>query len=220
MFHAAEPDGDTPSFPPRICRPRIPQRAPISCTVNDSEADSASSFKQMVEAVTAAAIAADDRHLAHMGLCPAPTVPYTDPVAITAPPTAAASRTVPHSTRSAPVAPYTGPVTHPTYPAMTSPGTVLPSVAPRTVPPFARSAPKTPYTGPVTHPTYPATTSPGTAFPSVASRPVPPSAAARTIPPVAPYTGPVTHLTYTTTTSPDTIHPFTSSGSMHRPPHR
>ena len=227
IFHAAEPDGDTPSFPPRIFRPRITQGAPISCTVNDSEADSAPSLKQMVEAVTAAALAAVDRHLAHMGLCPAPTVPYTDPVAITAPPTAAASRTVPHFKRSAPVAPYTGPVTHPTYPAMTSPGTVLPpvaprigspSVAPRTVPPFARFAPVAPYTGPVTHPPYPATTSPGTAFPSVASRPVPPSTAARTIPPVAPYTGPTTHPTYTATTSPDTKHPFTSSGSIVPPP--
>ena len=222
MFHAAEPDGVTPSFPPRIFRPRVtqrlPSRAPISSTVNDSEADSAPSLKQMVDAVTAAAIAAVDRHLAHIGLCPAPTVPHTDSVAITAPPTAIASHPVPPVARTAPVAPYTGPVTHPTYPAMTSPGTVLPSVAsrtgspsvaPRTVPPFARSAPVAPYTGPVTHPTYPATTSPGTVFPSVA---------ARTIPPVAPYTGPVTHTTYTATTSPDTIHPFTSSGSIAPPP--
>ena len=226
IFHAAEPDGDTPSFPPRIFRSRITQRAPMSCTVNDSEADYAPSFEQMVEAVTAAAIAVD-RHLAHMGLCPAPTVPYTDPIAITAPPTAASSCTVPHFTRSASVAPYTGSVTHSTYPAITSSGTVLPSVAPhigspsvapRTVPPFARSTPVAPYTGPVTHRTYPATTSPGTAFPSVASRPVPPSVAARTIPSVAPCTGPVTHPTYTATTSPDTIHPFTSSGSIAPPP--
>ena len=65
---------------------RLPLRAPISSTVNGSEADSAPSSKQMVEAVTAAAIAAVDHHLAHMGLCPAPTVPHTDPVAITAPP--------------------------------------------------------------------------------------------------------------------------------------
>ena len=201
MFHAAESDGVAPSFPPRIFRTRVtqrlPSRTPISSTINDFEADSAPSLKQMVEAVTAAAIAAVGRHLAHMGLCPAPTIPYT------------------------------GPVTHPTYPAMTSPGTVLPSVAsrtgspsvaPRTVPPFPRSALVAPYTGPVTHPTSPATTLLGTVFPSVASRPVPPSVAAQPIPSVAPYTGPVTHPTYTATTPPDTIHPFTSSGSIAQPP--
>ena len=231
MFHAAEPGGLTPSFPPRIFRPRVTQRlpshAPMSSTVNGSETDSAPSLKQMVEVVTAAAIAAVDRHLAHMGLCPAPTVPHTDSVAITAPPPAIASHTVQPVARTASVAPYTGPVTHLTYPAMTPPGTVLPSVAsrtgspsvaPRTVPPFACSAPVAPYTGPVTHPTYPVTTSPGTVFLSVASHPVPPSVAARTISPVARYTGPVPHPTYTAMTSPDTVHPFTSSGSIAPPP--
>ena len=90
IFHAVELDGDTPSFPPRIFRPRItprlPSRAPIPSTVHASEADSAPSLQQMVETVTAAAIAAVDRLLAHMGLCPAPTVPHTDPIAMTAPP--------------------------------------------------------------------------------------------------------------------------------------
>ena len=85
IFHAAELDGDTPSFPPRIFRPhvsqRLPSRAPIPSTVNASEADSAPSLQQMVEAVTAAAIAAVDRHLPRMGLCPAPIVPHTDSVA-------------------------------------------------------------------------------------------------------------------------------------------
>ena len=231
ISHAAEPDSDTPSFPPRIFRPRVtqrlPSRAPISSTVHGSEAASAPSLKQMVEAVTAAAIAAVDRHLDRMGLCTAPTVPHTDSAATTAPPLAVAPHTVPPVARPAPVAPYTAPVTYPTYLAMTSPSTVLPSVALRTgspsvaphiVPPFARSAPVAPYTGHETHPTYPATTSPGTAFSSAASRPVPPSVTARTIPPVAPYTGYVPNPTYTAMTSLDTVHPFTSSGSIAPPP--
>ena len=129
IFHAAELDGDTPSFPPRIFMPRVtqrlPSRAPPSSTVHASEADSAPSLKQMVEAVTAAAIAAVDRHLAHMSLCPAPIAPYTGPVALS------------------------------TYPATISPDTVRPSVASNTVPPFARTAPVAPYTGPVAPPLTP-----------------------------------------------------------------
>ena len=239
IFHAAETDRDTPSFPPRMFRPRVtqrlPSRAPISSTVHDlaisstvhgSDAASAPSLKQMVEAVTAAAIAAVDRHLERLGLCIAPTVPHLDSAATTAPPPAVAPHTVSPVERTVPVAPYTAPVTHPTYPAMTPPGTVLPSVAPRssvaprTVPPFARSAPVATYTNPVTHPTYPATSSPGTVFYSAASRPAPPSVAARTIPPVIPYTGSgsVPHPPYSAMTSPNTVHPFTSSGSIAQPP--
>ena len=99
IFHAAETDSDTPSFPPRIFRPRVPQRlpsrAPISSTVHDfaisstvhgSDAASAPSLKQMVETVTAAAIAAVDRHLERLGLCTAPTVPHSNSAATTAPP--------------------------------------------------------------------------------------------------------------------------------------
>ena len=90
IFHAAETDGDTPSFPPRIFRPRVtqrlPSRAPVSSTVHGSDAASAPSLKQMVEAVTAAAIAAVDRHLERLGLCIAPTVPHLDSAATTAPP--------------------------------------------------------------------------------------------------------------------------------------
>ena len=226
IFHAAETDSDTPSFPPRIFRRRVtqrlPSRAPISSTVHDlsstvhgSDAASAPSLNQMVEAVTAAAIAAVDRHLERLGLCIAPTVPHSD--------SAAAPHTVSPVERTTPVAPYTAPVTHP---AMTPPGTVLPSVAPhtsvapRTVPPLARSAPVATYTDPMTHPTYPATPSPGTVFSSAALRPVPHPVAARTIPPVIPYTGsnPVPHPPYTAMTSPSTVHPFTSSGSIAPPP--
>ena len=230
IFHAAESDSDTPSFPPKIFRPRVtqrlPSRAPISSTVHDlsstvrgsdaapsrapipstvhdlsstvrgsdaapsrvpisstvhdlpstvhgSDAASAPSLKRMVEAVTAAAIAAVDRHLERLGLCIAPTVPHTD--------SAAASHTVSPVERTTAVAPYTAPVTHP---AMTPPGTVLPSaashtsVAPRTVPPLARSAPVIPYTGPNSVP----------------------------------------HPPYTAMTSPNTVHPFTSYGSLAQPP--
>ena len=207
IFHAAESDSDTPSFPPKIFRPRVtqrllsrapisstvhdlsstvrgsdaaPSRAPISSTVHDlsstvhgSDAASAPSLKQMVEAVTAAAIAAVDRHLERLGLCIAPTVPHSD--------SAAAPHTVSPVERTTAVAPYTAPVTHP---AMTPPGTVLPSVAPhtsvapRTVPPLARSAPVIPYTGPNSVP----------------------------------------HPPYTAMTSPNTVHPFTSYGSLAQPP--
>ena len=173
IFHAAESDSDTPSFPPKIFRPRVTQRlrsrAPISSTLHDlsstvhgSDAASAPSLKQMVEAVTAAAIAAVDRHLERLGLCIAPTVPHSD--------STAAPHTVSPVEHTTAVAPYTAPVTHP---AMTPPGTVLPSVAPhtsvapRTVPPLARSAPVIPYTGPnsVPHPPYTAMTSPNTVHP-------------------------------------------------------
>ena len=223
IFHAAESDSDTPSFPPKIFRPRVtqrllsrapisstvhdlsstvrgsdaaPSRAPISSTVHDlsstvrgsdaapsrapipstvhgSDAASAPSLKQMVEAVTAAAIVAVDRHLERLGLCIAPTVPHTD--------STAASHTVSPVERTTAVAPYTAPVTHP---AMTPPGTVLPSVAPhtsvapRTVPPLARSAPVIPYTGPNSVP----------------------------------------HPPYTAMTPPNTVHPFTSYGSIAQPP--
>ena len=198
IFHAAETDRDTPSFPPRIFRPRVtqrlPSRAPISSTVHDlsstvhgSDAASAPSLKQMVEAVTAASIAAVDRHLERLGLCIAPTVPHSD--------SAAAPRTVSPVERTIPVAPYTAPVTHP---AMTPPGTVLPSVAPhtsvapRTVPPLTRSAPVATSTDPMT----------------------------RTIPPVIPYTGSgsVPHPLYPALTPPNTVHPFTSYGSIAQPP--
>ena len=196
ILHAAETDSDTPSVPPRIFRPRVtqrlpsrapisstvhdlsstvrgsdaaPSRAPISSTVHDlsstvrgSDAASAPSLKQLVEAVTAAAIAAVDRPLERLGLCIAPTVPHSD--------SAAAPHTVSPVERTTAVAPYTAPVTHP---AMTPPGTVLPSVAPhtsvapRTVPPLARSAPVIPYTGSnsVPHPPYTAMTSPNTVHP-------------------------------------------------------
>ena len=128
-----------------------------------------SSLNQMVEAVTAAAIAAVDRHLAHMGLCPAPIVPHTGSVATTTYPTAVPPNTVPPFARTAPVAQYTGPVATTTYPT---------AVPPNTVPPFARTAPVAQYTGPVAPTTYPEAISSNTLPPFMSSlsvAPPPPS---------------------------------------------
>ena len=76
IFHAAEHnDVDAPPFPPRISRrreraQRLPTRVAEPCAENAPGVDSPSSIQHMVEAITAAAIAAVDRHLAHMGLYP------------------------------------------------------------------------------------------------------------------------------------------------------
>ena len=75
-FHAAEHnDSDAPPFPPRISRhrehaQRLPPRVVDFSREDAPGADSPPSLQHMVEAVTAAAIAAVDRHLAHMGLYP------------------------------------------------------------------------------------------------------------------------------------------------------
>ena len=122
-------------------------------------------LNQMVEAVTAAAIAAVDRHLAHMGLCPAPIVPHTGSVAPTTYFTAVPPNIVPPFARTAPVAQYTGSVSPTTYPS---------AVPPNTVPPFARIAPIAQYTGPVAPTTYPAAISPDTIPPFMSSSPVAP----------------------------------------------
>ena len=135
IFHAAELNSDTPSFPPRIFRPRAtqrpPSRSPISSTVNASDADPLPSLNQMVAAVTAAAIAAVDRRLAHMGLCPAPIVPHTGSVVPTTHPTVIPPNTVPAFARTAPVAQYTGIGAPTTYPA---------AISPDTIPSFMRSS--------------------------------------------------------------------------------
>ena len=137
IFHAAEQDSDTPSFPPRIFRPRVtqhlPSSAPISSMVNASDADPPPSLKQIVEAVTTAAIAAVDRHLAHMGLCPAPITQPTGPVAATTHPAAISPDTVPPFVRSAsaaPPPPSVGTVNSYIY------STVTPALVP-TLPPLA-----------------------------------------------------------------------------------
>ena len=114
IFHAAEHnDSDKSPFPPRIFRPRVtqrlPPRAPNSSIVNASGADRPPSLNQMVEAVTAAAIAAVDRLLAHMGLCPAPVAPPAGPVGPTTHPAAVLTDTVPPFVSPAPVAPPSPP---------------------------------------------------------------------------------------------------------------
>ena len=76
IFHAAERSGsDAPLFPPRVSRhrehtQRLLPRVANSSIENSPGANSPPYLQQMVEAVTAAAIAAVDRHLAHMGLYP------------------------------------------------------------------------------------------------------------------------------------------------------
>ena len=74
IFHAAERNhSDALPFPPLISRhrkQRLPSRVANSSIGNAPGADSPPSLQHMVEAVTAAAIAAVDRHLAHMGLYP------------------------------------------------------------------------------------------------------------------------------------------------------
>ena len=78
IFYTTDDDSDAPPFPPRIFRyrtrsrrphpraapPRIDSTAPVT---NDTP-----SLQHIVEAATAAAIAAVDHHLAHLGLTPRP----------------------------------------------------------------------------------------------------------------------------------------------------
>ena len=87
IYHAAEKDSDAPSFPPRIARrrehvSRLPSRETRVLRHHDNEtraetsvlstpsADSPPSIQHMVEAITAAAITAIDRHLACIGFYP------------------------------------------------------------------------------------------------------------------------------------------------------
>ena len=76
IFHAAEHnDSDAPPFPPRIPRhrehtQRLPPRVANSGIEDAPGADSPPFLQHMVEAVTAAVIAAVDRQLAHIGLYP------------------------------------------------------------------------------------------------------------------------------------------------------
>ena len=84
IYHASDEDSEAPSFPPQIFRYRNRSRRPhprietpradrATPTTNDSF-----SLQKIVEAATAAAIAAVDHHLAHLGLTtrPEPIPPF------------------------------------------------------------------------------------------------------------------------------------------------
>ena len=78
IYHATDDDSDAPSFPPRIFRYRNRSRRPHP-RIATPRADCAAPvtndslpLQKIVEAATAAAIAAVDHHLAHLGLTPGP----------------------------------------------------------------------------------------------------------------------------------------------------
>ena len=156
--------------------------------INASDADHPPSLNQMVEAVTVAAIAAVDRHLAHMGLCPAPVAPPADPVAPITHPAAVSMNTVPLFVSTPTVAQPTSPVAPTTHPAAVSTNTVPPFVSPVSVaPPPPSAGTVAPYTyptvGPAPVPTLPAD--------SVVSAVRPAPASTRTVPPPATSFAPV-----------------------------
>ena len=76
IYHATDDDSDAPSFPPRIFRYRNRSRRPhprIATPRADCAAPATNDslpLQKIVEAATAAAIAAVDHHLAHLGLTP------------------------------------------------------------------------------------------------------------------------------------------------------
>ena len=76
FYHATDDDSDAPSFPPRIFRYRNRSRRPhprIATPRADCAAPATNDsfpLQKIVEAATAAAIAAVDHHLAHLGLTP------------------------------------------------------------------------------------------------------------------------------------------------------
>ena len=78
IYHATDDDSDAPSFPPQIFRYRNRSRRPrprIATPRADRAAPATNdslSLQQIVEAATAAALAAVDHHLAHLGLTTRP----------------------------------------------------------------------------------------------------------------------------------------------------
>ena len=84
IYHATDDDSDAPSFPPQIFRYRNRSRRPhprIATPRADCAAPATNDslpLQKIVEAATAAAIAAVDHHLAHLGLTtrPEPTPSY------------------------------------------------------------------------------------------------------------------------------------------------
>ena len=109
IFHATDDDSDAPPFPPRMFRYRTRSRRPhprVAAPRADRTApvtNDPPSLQHIVEAATAAAIAAVDHHLAHLGLTPRPeTASLHDPVphhrshVIPRPETASLHDTAPH----------------------------------------------------------------------------------------------------------------------------
>ena len=78
IFHATDDDSDAPPFPPRIFRYRTrlrrprPRVAPRRTNSSAPVTNDFPSIQHIVEAATAAAIAAVNHHLAHLGLTPRP----------------------------------------------------------------------------------------------------------------------------------------------------
>ena len=78
IYHATDDDSDAPPFPPRIFRHRTRSRRPhprVETPRTDITApvtNDLPSLQHVVEAATAAAIAAVDHHLAHLRLTPRP----------------------------------------------------------------------------------------------------------------------------------------------------
>ena len=153
IFHASEhDDSDAPPFPPRISRhredtQRLFPRVANSRIEEAPGADSPHSLQHMVEAVTAAALAAVDRHLAHMGLYPrsepAPSQafmnhahPLVAPASVATPPPPAGSMiptTHPAAVSTDSAYPFVTPASVATPPPLTG------SVAPTTPPWFRRT---------------------------------------------------------------------------------
>ena len=109
IYHATDDDSDAPPFPPRIFGYRNRSRRPhprVATPRTDRTApvtNNLPSLQHIVEAATAAAIAAVDHHLAHLGLTPRPdtaslraTVHHHRSHAIPRPETASLHDTVHH----------------------------------------------------------------------------------------------------------------------------
>ena len=163
IFHAAERNhSDALPFPPLISRhrkQRLPSRVANSSIGNAPGADSPPSLQHMVEAVTAAAIAAVDRHLAHMGLYPR-SEPASSQDFVT---------NARHLMTAASVAtppPPAGSVAPTTHPAAVSTDNTYPFVNPASV------ATPQPLTGSAAPTTHPAAVSMNNTYPVLAPAPV------------------------------------------------
>ena len=163
IFHAAEHNhSDALPFPPRISRHREQRLAPRvanSSIENAPGTGSPHSLQHMVEAVTAAAIAAVDCHLTHMGL-----YPRSEPASSQDFVTNARLLMTPASVATPP--PPAGSVAPPTHPAAVSTDNAYPFVNPASV------ATLPPLTGSVAPTTHPAAVSMNNTYPVVAPAPV------------------------------------------------